>query len=185
MKALLVVAIAVLGLAPAAARSGDAAKKSAAGKKTATFVKADELKWGEVPPDLPQGGQLAVLYGDPSKKGPFAIRLKAPDGYKIAPHWHSQDEQLTVLAGTLMLHMGDTMDSPAHALDAGSFHFLPGKMHHAAQAKGETVVQINGTGPFDIHYLNPADNPNKASAAGPGDQTRRAGRRPQGSGQRQ
>ena len=33
-------------------------------------------------------------------------------------------------------------------------------MHHAAGGKGETIVQISGTGPFDIHYLNPADNPN-------------------------
>jgi hypothetical protein len=57
--------------------------------------------------------------------------------------------------------MGDSMDAPAHQLGAGGFHFLPAKMHHAAQAKGETVVQINGNGPFDIHYLNPADDPTK------------------------
>ena len=61
--------------------------------------------------------------------------------------------------------MGDTMDAPAHDLAAGAYHFLPGKMHHAAEAKGETVVQIHGMGPFDIHYLNPADNPKKSAAA--------------------
>ena len=55
-------------------------------------------------------------------------------------------------------------DVPAHSLAAGGFHFLPGKMHHAAETKVETVVQIDGMGPFDIHYLNPADNPNKAAA---------------------
>jgi hypothetical protein len=36
-------------------------------------------------------------------------------------------------------------------------------MHHAAEVKGETVLQLDGMGPFDIHYLNPADNPNKAA----------------------
>lgn len=166
MKVLVATVVTALALAPAA-RADDASKKAGAekGKKTATFIKADELKWGEAPPDLPKGGQLAVLHGDPSKKAPFAIRLKAPDGYKIPPHWHSQDEQLTILSGTLVLHMGDTMDSPAHDLDAGSYHYLPGKMHHAAEAKGETVVQINGMGPFDIHYLNPADNPKNAASA--------------------
>ncbi len=87
------------------------------------------------------------------------------DGYKIPPHWHSMDENLTVLSGTLVLHMGDTMDAPAHNLDAGAYHFLPGKMHHAAEAKGETVLELHGTGPFDIHYLNPADDPSKAAAA--------------------
>jgi hypothetical protein len=38
-------------------------------------------------------------------------------------------------------------------------------MHHAAETTGETVLQLDGVGPFDIHYLNPADNPNPKAAA--------------------
>jgi len=60
--------------------------------------------------------------------------------------------------------MGDNLDVPAHELQAGAYHFLPGKMHHAAESKGETVLQLHGTGPFDIHYLNPSDNPNKSAS---------------------
>jgi hypothetical protein len=59
----------------------------------------------------------------------------------------------------MLFYMGDTMQGEPHAMSAGDFHFLPGGMHHSAQTKGETVVQINGWGPFDIHYLNPADDP--------------------------
>jgi hypothetical protein len=106
-----------------------------------------------------------VLHGDPSKKGTFAIRLKAPDGYKIPPHWHTLDEQLTIVSGTLVMHQGDTMDAPGHDLVAGAYHFLPGKSHHGAEAKGDTVIQINGQGPFDIHYLNAADDPRKSAGA--------------------
>jgi quercetin dioxygenase-like cupin family protein len=106
---------------------------------------------------------MAVLHGDPSKKAPFTVRFKAADGYKVPPHWHSKDEQLTILSGTFVLHMGDTMDAPAHELSAGSYHFLPAKMHHAAEMKGETIVQVDGMGPFDIHYLNPADDPTKSA----------------------
>ena len=147
------------------AQADDAAKKSnAGGKSDVVIVSAKDLKWGDAPPDLPKGARVAVLHGDPSKADAFTLRLKFPDGYKIPPHWHTQDEQLTVLSGTLVLHMGDTMTSEAHDLDAGAFHFLPGKMHHAAEVKGETIVQINGMGPFDIHYLNPADNPNPKTA---------------------
>lgn len=165
MKTLsLMIALALLTVAPAA-RGSDAKKKDAAAKPEAFSINPDEIKWGDAPPDLPKGGQLAVLHGDPSKKGTFTMRLKMPDGYKIPPHWHTQDEQLTIVSGTFMLHMGDTVAAPAHSLEAGGYHFLPGKMHHAAEAKGETVVQIDGMGPFDIHYLNPADNPNKAAAA--------------------
>ncbi len=142
-----------------------AAAKKPAAKAEPVFVNAAEVKYGEAPPSLPKGGMIAVLHGDPSKKVPFAMRFKMPDGYRIAPHWHSMDENLTVMSGTLVLHMGDKMDSPAHNLEAGAYHFLPGKMHHAAEAKGETVLELHGVGPFDIHYLNPADDPSKASAA--------------------
>ncbi len=39
-------------------------------------------------------------------------------------------------------------------------------MHHAAETKAEVVLQRHGNGPFDIHYLNPADNPNPKKPAG-------------------
>jgi hypothetical protein len=61
--------------------------------------------------------------------------------------------------------MGDTMTAPAHELGPGAYHFLPGKMHHAAETKSEVILQLDGMGPFDIHYLNPADNPKNKTAA--------------------
>src|SRR6266496_1782483 len=146
MKTLWFTIAAALLTTAAAARGAEAKKKPSTTKAEAVSLNASDLKWGEAPPDLPKGGQLAVLHGDPSKKGTFALRIKMPDGYKIPPHWHTQDEQLTVVSGSFMLHMGDTMDAPAHDLEAGAYHFLPGKMHHAAEAKGETVVQVHGMG---------------------------------------
>lgn len=158
------IALGLLTLAPVAARAGDAKKKASAAKPEAVSLNPDDIKWGNAPPQFTKGAQLAVLHGDPSKKGPFTIRFKMPDGYKIAPHWHTQDENLSIVSGTFLLHMGDTMDTPAHELAAGGFHFLPGKAHHAAEARGETVVQVHGMGPFDIHYLNPADDPSKTAS---------------------
>ena len=163
MKAKL--AVAVCAVAPCLlASAADAPKKSHPAPKAVTLNAAD-IVWGDAPPQFPKGGQLAVLHGDPFKPMQYALRFKMPDGYTIAPHWHTKDEQLTVLSGTFILHMGDTMDAPAHTLTAGAYHFLPGKMHHAAQAQGEVVVEIHGIGPFDIHYLNPADDPTAAAAA--------------------
>jgi hypothetical protein len=147
------------------ALAADTAKK-AASKSEPIFINSTDIKWGDAPPDLPKGAQIAVLHGDPSKKGVFTLRLKMPAGYKIPPHWHTNDEQLTILSGSFLLHKGDTMDAPAHGLEPGAYHFLPGKMHHAAEVKGETILQLDGMGPFDIHYLNPADNPNKSAGAG-------------------
>jgi quercetin dioxygenase-like cupin family protein len=165
LKQVLLCSCVMLACSVASAQEAGKKKPAAAtGKPEAVMINAADVKWGEAPPDFPKGAQMAVLYGDPSKEGPFTLRFKMPDGYKIMPHWHSQDEQLTVLSGTFILHMGDTMKAPAHNLEAGAFHFLPAKMHHAAEAKGEVVLQLHGNGPFDIHYLNPADNPNKAPA---------------------
>ena len=157
--------LALVSLAATAALAADAAKKPEAAKADALSINADEVKWGEAPPDLPKGAQMAVLHGDPSKKAPFTLRIKMPDAYKIPPHWHTRDEQLTILSGNFILHMGDTMDAPSTSLAAGGFHFLPGKMHHAAETNGETILQLDGIGPFDIHYLDPADNPNPKAAA--------------------
>jgi quercetin dioxygenase-like cupin family protein len=151
-------ALAVLAVAPIA-RADDPAKTKA------VIAGPNDLKWADAPPDLPKGGQLAVLHGDPFKAGTYTMRFKMPGGYKIPPHWHTQDEELTVLSGQLELHMGDTMQADPHTLDVGAYHFLPGKMHHAAEARGETIVQISGKGPFDIHYLDPTDNPNPKRAS--------------------
>jgi hypothetical protein len=147
------VAFAVLAAAP---------KKMGQAKAEAKFLTPEDITWGAAPPDLPPGVQMAVLSGDPTKAGHFTLRLKMPDGYKIPPHWHTQDENITVLSGTFVLHMGDTMEAPAHEMTAMGYHYLPGKAHHAAEAKGETILQLNGQGPFDIHYLNPADKPKAA-----------------------
>lgn len=158
-RAMIAAAACVLGLAAPTS----AADKSASAKPAVTIA-ASDVKFGPPPPALPAGAQLAVLHGDPSKKGPFAIRLKMPDGYQIAPHWHSNDEQLTILSGTFMLSIGDKPGENVHSMTTGAFHFLPARMHHSAATKGETVVEIHGNGPFDIHYLDPADDPSKKAA---------------------
>jgi hypothetical protein len=129
-----------------------------------SFITPTDIKWGDVPPSLPKGAKIAVLQGDPGKAGPFVIRILAPaGGYQIAPHWHTQDEQLTVISGMLYIGLGDKFSKrAARALPRGGFHFLAGKEHHYAFTTGRTIVQISGNGPFDINYINPADDPQKA-----------------------
>ena len=122
-----------------------------------------ELTWGDAPPGLPAGGKMAVLGGDPTKKGPFTVRLQAPDSYKVAPHTHPTAENITVISGTFHLGMGDKFDETAgHEMTAGSFTVMPAGMKHFAWTTGETVVQIHGAGPFEIKYVNPADDPRNA-----------------------
>lgn len=119
-----------------------------------------DIKWGPGPASLPPGAEAAVLYGDPTKEGLFAMRLKFPKGYRIAPHTHPKPEIVTVITGTFRLGTGDTADlSKAKALTAGSFIALPPGHAHFAGADEDTVVQLNSTGPWSVAYVNPKDDP--------------------------
>jgi len=125
-------------------------------------VRADDVKWGPAPPSLPTGAQAAIISGDPGKSGPYVLRARFPDGYKVPPHWHPTDENVTVLQGTFMAGKGDKFDTAnSVALPAGSFVCMPKNMRHFAWAKGDTVIQVHGMGPFEITYVNPADDPRK------------------------
>jgi hypothetical protein len=127
---------------------------------TGHFFKPADIKWMPAPPMLPAGAKVAILAGDPTKSGPFTMRLQAPAGYMIPAHWHSQTENVTVISGTLRLGMGNKLDkSKGQALPAGAFASMPAKMRHFAWSQEKTIVQLHGTGPFDIHYVNAADDP--------------------------
>jgi quercetin dioxygenase-like cupin family protein len=124
------------------------------------FVNNAQVVFNPGPSSLPMGGQAAVLYGDPSKAGPFVMRLKMPKGYRIPPHTHPKAEIVTVLSGTLNLGIGAGGDEKAaRSLPAGSFAALETGTVHYAFANEETVVQINGEGPWGITYVNPKDDP--------------------------
>ena len=114
-----------------------------------------DIQWGPAPPSLPPGAQIAVLEGDPGGTGTFTLRLKLPNGYKIAPHTHPTVENLTILAGNFATGMGTQFDeSKLQANGRDAFVSLPAEHAHFAMARGETVVQVHGLGPFVINYVN-------------------------------
>ena len=142
---------------PLFAQDHNAGMKSA---DTHVMLNAVQLKWGEGPPALPKGVQVAVLEGDPSKEGLFTIRATMPAGYKIPPHWHPTTEHVTVIEGTLYLGMGEKLDeAKATELKTGGYAALPEKMAHYAFTKDKCIIQVHAIGPFALTYINPADDP--------------------------
>ena len=121
----------------------------------------DTIPYGPVPAFLAPGAQLAVLEGNPAgSSGDYTVRLKMPDGYRIAPHFHPLRENVTVISGTFKVGMGDHFEaSEMAAFPAGSFAFLDPDMHHFAMACGETVVQVHGSAPLQFNYINAEDVP--------------------------
>ena len=161
--------VVVLGIAIAALLTIDTrAQEHEHGAGTGAAAKhvvilPDDVKWEDMPA-LPPGAKGAVLEGDPMKEGFFTLRGKFPDGYKIPPHFHPNPERVTVLKGTFHLGTGDKFDKDAaKALPVGSYMSMPKDMHHFAWAEGETELQISSIGSWGIKYVNPADDPRKAT----------------------
>ena len=153
-------------LAAAPPQDPAAAPAATAPASTHAMIKASEVKWGDPPPALERGAQSAVMAGNPGEAGGlFVIRLKTPAGYRIARHWHPSDEHVTVIEGDLTLEMGEGDQMHSATLSPGDFVNLPAKMHHMASSKGGAVVQIQSTGPFEINYIDPKDDPRKRAPA--------------------
>lgn len=125
-----------------------------------TAIAVDDVKFNPGPATLPTGAEVAVLLGNPAKEGPFVIRLKFPAGYQVPPHRHPKEEHVTVISGGFGMAAGEKFDQEAAPLLApGSFVRIPVGTAHFAWTEEETVVQLNGIGPFGVEYIDPQDDP--------------------------
>ena len=124
-------------------------------------VLPSDLKWSDAPSVAP-GAQIAVIEGDLKAAVPFTFRLKLPANSKIGVHTHPVVERVTVISGTFHLGIGDKFDpAKARAYTPGGITIMPIGMPMYVFVKEETVIQIHGTGPWGITFLNPADDPRK------------------------
>jgi quercetin dioxygenase-like cupin family protein len=131
-------------------------------KQEHIILTADDVKWTDGPGSLPAGAKMSVLEGDPTQDGFFTMRIKVPAGYKVPPHWHPAYERVTVLSGRFHIGLGESFDeSKTRALGPGGFFSFPPKTAHFAMTSEETVVQLSTIGPWQLTYVNPADDPRK------------------------
>jgi len=138
--------------------NADAAPQSAAAQHV--MLSPGALKWSDPPPSLPPGSRMAIVSGDPTQAEPFVIRAQVPAGYRVPPHWHPGDENLTVLSGTVAIGMGERVDEGTMTTIApGGYASLPAEMRHYFLAKTASTFQVHGMGPFVVNYVNPADDP--------------------------
>ena len=130
--------------------------------RVAKVVMPSEIIWSEGPKSLPAGAKMMVMDGDPSQPGEFTLRLQFPAHYSIPAHFHPADEHVTVLSGTLALGLGSQFNKQqSTAVPAGGFARVPKSVHHFAWNDDPVVIQLHGVGPWDIVYINPADDPRK------------------------
>ena len=111
---------------------------------------------------LPAGAQIAVLSGDPTKAGAYAVRLKFPANYAIPAHSHPTDENVVVVSGALTVRDGRQAGEGRGAektLAAGGYALMPANMNHFAYTTAKTTIVLYGQGPVDFKYVNPSDDP--------------------------
>lgn len=123
------------------------------------IVDADDLQWNDVT-SMAEGAKISVLEGKLDTKAPFTFRLKMPADFRLAPHIHPAYERVTVLQGTLHFAHGREFDRAAtQAMKVGDFAVMPPGAPMFGYTEGETVIQLHGTGPWGIEYIDPADDP--------------------------
>ncbi|WP_375789060.1 MULTISPECIES: cupin domain-containing protein [unclassified Bradyrhizobium] len=136
---------------------------SALAQDAGTIVKPDALTWKENP-NVPKGGQVALLAGDPTKAGSVVVqRVKIPPHYKLPPHTHPYAETVTVISGSVGWGMGEKFDpAKGEMVKAGALEIMPAKhAHYVWTENEEAILQIQFTGPGGIDYIDPADDPRK------------------------
>lgn len=120
-----------------------------------TGVMQRDIKWQDAP-SLGKGAKVAVIQGDPKSSAPFVMRLRLPPKTTLGVHTHPATENVTVLAGTLYFAPGEKLErKAAKAFGPGSyFSIAQGKAMYAFTTDKETTIQVHGTGPWGITYLD-------------------------------
>ncbi|HTB90258.1 MAG TPA: cupin domain-containing protein [Steroidobacteraceae bacterium] len=130
------------------------------------IIHSEDIIWNCFP-SFPAAARLAVLVGDPTKPGPYLIRVKVPGGIKMLPHKHPEDRIYTVISGVFYIGLGEKFDETkltAHA--PGSVLVLPGGQPHFHWAKsGDYITQVNAIGPLGLAYIDPSNDPRNSTIA--------------------
>jgi quercetin dioxygenase-like cupin family protein len=139
----------------AAVASETVAQESTDAMGGMSAVSASSITFADIAvPGFDPGMKIAVIDGNPDANGPYTLRLSFPAGYRFPPHFHPMAENLTVLSGTLLLAMGDRADeSKLQAYGVGDYLHLPAIKPHFGGARGATVIQLHGQGPFKINLV--------------------------------
>ena len=114
--------------------------------KVVTYVLPDKIQWRD---NAAGTNSSAILYGDPSKPGPYAMLIKWKAGNMSRPHFHPNDRFFVVLSGTWWVGSGPKFDPDATVpMPAGTYivHHAKG-IHYDGAKDGDTIISLHGIGP--------------------------------------
>jgi hypothetical protein len=119
-----------------------------------------DIKWTEWSSLPPHSGEVATLYGDLNKAGPYLVFMKWYPGYMSAPHQYATDRLSVVLSGTWWVDSGpDFEPDNCVPVPAGGFVRRVAHTWHFDGVKdgagGPAIIAIFGIGPVDLKLADP------------------------------
>ncbi|GJM12248.1 MAG: hypothetical protein DHS20C12_06510 [Pseudohongiella sp.] len=117
-------------------------------------IPLSEIQWGEPGGGngFPVGVQSARQGTDPVTGG-ITYFAKFPAGSHFDMHWHTHDEFVVVVQGTVTIVLGDE----THSVTTGSYIVIPGSLEHSwdVPAGGEdAVIVVRRGGPADFNFVD-------------------------------
>lgn len=126
-----------------------------------TFVlpydKISFATWGNLPSD---SGQMATLYGDLNKPGPYLVMMRWNPGWFSAPHTYATDRICVVVQGRWWVNSGaEFLPQDAVVVSPGGYVKRTARTPHydgvPSGARDAAVIAIFGEGPVDIELVDP------------------------------
>lgn len=114
--------------------------------------RSESLIWGPCPEFMPEGCEIAVLHGDPSKTN-VDILFKLPANTDIPNHWHNSPERMILLSGELQVtYEGENTQT----LKQGNYAYGPAKKPHTGKCgnEGPCILFIGFENPLDAIPIN-------------------------------
>jgi len=114
--------------------------------------------WGNLPP---RSGEMAKLYGDFDKPGPYLVMMRWNPGWFSAPHTYATDRIQVVVFGTWFVNSGNEFQ-PQDALPVGPGGFVKraARTPHydgvPANQSEPAVIAVFGEGPVNQKLIDPA-----------------------------
>ncbi|MEE6177303.1 tat pathway signal sequence [Mycobacterium sp. 050134] len=114
--------------------------------------------WGNLPA---HSGEMAKLYGDFDKPGPYLVMMRWNPGWFSAPHTYATDRIQVVVSGTWFVNSGnDFRPQDAVPVGAGGYVKRAARTPHydgvPANQPDPAVIAVFGFGPVDMRLADPA-----------------------------
>jgi hypothetical protein len=129
---------------------------------TQTYVlQRPDIKFQPVQ-DLPPGSsEMAALYGDIDKPGPYLVMIRWNPGWFSAPHSYATDRIQVVVSGTWWVNSGaDFTPQSATPVPAGGYVKRAARTFHydgvPSGVSDPVVIAVFGVGPVDIRLADPS-----------------------------